>query len=258
MIKNLLVNLLDHDLEGLIAIASAETVEVEVEELDLCLLRELVDLADVLGRDAHFAWSVVSEQVDDLARPVVVQYILEMESERLLRHLGIPSQEDILSQTALLPEDGHRSPNLHMADQETARDDHDLLSLAEVRHIAHVIDASSVVSCASAVPHSARNQRQLHLYPVQRASSLCKVALDERREPATVDLLPDKVAIERQIPEVLMIACNQLQWVRALLLHPSHSTLARCGQIITIREVKAIFEVFLDILNYLQSLLGYS
>lgn len=60
MIKNLLIDLLDHDLESLIAVASAETVEVEVEELDLRLLRELVDLADVFSRDAHFARSVVS------------------------------------------------------------------------------------------------------------------------------------------------------------------------------------------------------
>ena len=157
MVKNLLINLLDHDLEGLIAVASAETVEVEVEELDLRLLRELIHLADVFSRDAHLTWSVVSEQIDDLARPVGVQYVLEMKSERLLSHLGIPSQENILSQAALLPEDGHRSPNLHMADEETARYDHDLLSLAEVRHIAHVVDASRVVSCACAVPHSTRN-----------------------------------------------------------------------------------------------------
>ena len=116
MVKNLLINLLDHDLEGLIAVASAETVEVKVEELDLRLLRELIHLADVFSRDAHLTWSVVSEQVDDLARPVGVQYVLEMKSKRLLSHLGIPSQENILSQAALLPEDGHRSPNLHMAD----------------------------------------------------------------------------------------------------------------------------------------------
>ena len=234
MVKNLLINLLDHDLEGLIAVASAETVEVEVEELDLRLLRELIHLADVFSRDAHLTWSVVSEQVDDLARPVGVQYVLEMKSERLLSHLGIPSQENILSQAALLPEDGHRSPNLHMADEETARYDHDLLSLAEVRHIAHVVDASRVVSCACAVPHSTRNQRELGLDSVQRAGCLRKVALDERREPATVDLLPDEVAIERQIPKVLMIARNQLQWIRALLLHPSQSTLPRRSQIITI------------------------
>ena len=116
MVKNLLINLLDHDLESLVAIASAETMEVKVKELYLRLLRELVDLADVLSRDTNFSWSVVSEQVDDLARPVGVQYILEMKSERFLGHLGIPSQENILSQTALLPEDGHRSPNLHMTD----------------------------------------------------------------------------------------------------------------------------------------------
>lgn len=157
MVKNLLINLLDHDLEGLVAVASAETVEVEVEELDLRLLRELIDLADVFSRDAHLTWCVVSEQVDDLARPVGVQYVLEMKSERLLSHLGIPSQENILSQAALLPEDGHRSPNLHMADEKTARYNHDLLSLAEVCHIAHVVDASRIVSCACAVPHSTRN-----------------------------------------------------------------------------------------------------
>ena len=113
-----------------------------------------------------------------------------------------------------------------MADQETARYDHDLLSLAEVRHVAHVVDASRVVSCAGAVPHSTRNQRELGLDSVQRTGCLCEVALDERREPAAVDLLPDEVAIERQIPEVLMIARNQLQWIRALLLHPRQSTLA--------------------------------
>jgi len=35
MVQNILVNLLNHDFQGLIAISAAEAVEIEVEELEL-------------------------------------------------------------------------------------------------------------------------------------------------------------------------------------------------------------------------------
>lgn len=72
MLKHVLVDLLNHHLEGLVAITAAEAMEVEVEELELAFMLELVYLAHELGSDAHLTRRVVPEQVDDLARAVSV------------------------------------------------------------------------------------------------------------------------------------------------------------------------------------------
>ena len=97
MVENLLVNLLDHHLERLVSITAAKPVEVEVEELDLGLLRELVDLPHVLCCDANFARRVVSEQIDDLAGAVGVKDVLKVQAEGFLGHLGVASEEDVFS-----------------------------------------------------------------------------------------------------------------------------------------------------------------
>ena len=255
MIENLLVHLLDHHLERLVAVAAAKPVEVKVEELDLGLLGELVHLPNVLSCDAHFTRCVVPEQVDDLAWSVRVKDVLEVQSEGLLGHFGVSSEENVLSQAPLLPEDGYRPAYLHVTDQEAPSDDHDLLRLAKVGHVAHVIDASRVIARPGSIPHSARNQRQLGLNTVQRPRCLRKVTLNQRREPATVHLLPDKVSVERQVPEVLLVTGDQLERIRYFLLHPGQTALARRCQIITVREVKAIFEVLFDIFHHLNRLL---
>ena len=201
-------------------------MEVKVEELDLGLLRELVDLPHVLCCDANFARRVVPEQVDDLAGAVGVKDVLEVQAEGLLGHLGVSSEEDVLSQAPLLPKDGHRAADLHMTDQEASSDDHDLLCLTKVGHIAHIIDTSRIVARSSAIPHSARNESQLSFNTVHGPRRLRKIALDQWCKPATVYLLPDEVPIEGQVPEVLLVAGNQLKWIRYFLLHPGQSALA--------------------------------
>ena len=108
-----------------------------------------------------------------------------------------------------------------MTDQESALNYDDLLCLAEVGNIAHIIDASSVITGASSVPHSAGNQRDLSIDPVELSGRLGEIALDQRSEPSTIDLLPDEVAVQGPIPEVLMVASDQLERVCVLLLHPS-------------------------------------
>ena len=128
-----------------------------------------------------------------------------------------------------------------MADKEASSDDHDLLRLTKVGHIAHIIDTSRIVARSSPIPHSARNERQLCLNTVHGPRCLRKIALDQRCEPTTVYLLPDEVPIEGQVPKVLLVAGNQLERIRYFLLHPGQSALARRCQIITVREVKAIF-----------------
>ena len=164
-----------------------------------------------------------------------------MQPKRFLGHLWVSRQEYILSQASLLPKDGDGAPDLHMADEEASTDDHDLLSLTKVGNIAHVIDASGVVASARSIPHSARNESQLSLQPAQLPSCLRKVALYERCEPPAVDLLPDEVAIKCPIPEILVVASNQLERIRILLLHPGEVTLAGGGQIIAVGEVEAIY-----------------
>lgn len=96
---------MDHNLEGLVAITTTKTMEVEVEEFDLGLLRELVNLSNILCRDTHFSGRVVPKQINDLTGSVRVENILKMESKWLLGHLWIPCQKDIFGKATLLPED---------------------------------------------------------------------------------------------------------------------------------------------------------
>ena len=230
-------------------------MEVEVEELDLGLLGKLVDLTNVLSRDSNFSRRVVPEQVDNLAGPVSVENVLKMEPERFLSHFRVPRQEDIFCKATLLPKDGNRAPDLHMTDQKAACNYHYLFSFAKVSDIAHIINASRIVARSGSIPHSAGNQSQLSLNPIQRPRRLRKGPLDQRRKPPTVNFLPDKVSIERQIPKILLVTGYQLEWISYLLLHPSESALAGRCQIITVGEIKAVLEVLFDILNHLNRLL---
>jgi len=152
--ENFLVNFLNHDFQGLVAVAATEAVEVEVQELELVLLREFVNLPDEFRRDANLPCRVISEQVNDLAGSISVYNPFEVHPKRLLCHLGVPRQVHFLSQASLLPENWNRSSDLYVTYQEAATNDHDLFSLAEVGHVALVVDASCVVSGARAMPHT--------------------------------------------------------------------------------------------------------
>ena len=138
-----------------------------------------------------------------------------------------------------------------MTDQESALNYDDLLCLAEVGNIAHIIDASSVITGASSVPHSAGNQRDLSIDPVELSGRLGEIALDQGSEPSTIDLLPDEVAIQGPIPEVLMVASDQLKRVSALLLHPGEAPLSGSSQIVAVGEVEAVFKVTFNIVDHL-------
>ena len=52
-----------------------------------------------------------------------------------------------------------------------------------------------------------------------------------------------------------MIASNEFHGVLALLLHPGMASLTRRRQVVAIGEIKAIFEIFLYVVNHLLCLL---
>ena len=182
-------------------------------------------LSNILGCNANLSWRVVAQQVNDLTRTVSVEDTFKVLSERLLRHLCITSEVNVFSQTSLLPEYGHRASDLHMTYQEALSDNHDLLSLAEVCYIALVIDTTGIVASTSSIPHATRNKRHLHVQAVNFAVHLTKVPLNQRCKPSDIDFLPEEVAVQCQVPEVLMIASNQLERVSALLLRPGDASL---------------------------------
>ena len=70
MVQNVLINLLDHDFEGLVTITPTKAMEVEVEEFDFGFLRVLIDLPDELRCDSYLSWRVVPQQVNYLNRSV--------------------------------------------------------------------------------------------------------------------------------------------------------------------------------------------
>ena len=197
MVQNILVNLLNHDFQRLIAISTTEAVEIEVEELELWLRWELIDLSDEFRRNSNLSWCVISQQVDDLARSICVKNVLEVQSKRLLRHLWIPSEEYILRQTSLLPEHWYGASNLDVRNQESAANYHDLFSFTKVSNVASVVDTPGVVPRARSIPHTSWDQGELGVEPVDGALSLRKVSLDQRCEPPAVDLLPNEIAIKR-------------------------------------------------------------
>lgn len=82
-------------------------MEVKVKELELVFLFVLVDVSDVLCRNAHLSRRVVAQQVNDITRPIGVHNVVEMQSKRLLGHLGVSRKVHFLGQTSLLPEDRH-------------------------------------------------------------------------------------------------------------------------------------------------------
>lgn len=154
MVKNVLIDLLNHDFESLVTVTSTKSVEVEVQELYFRFLRVLIHLPYELGCDSYLTSRVIPQQVNDMHRPIGINNILEMYSKGLLRHLRISSQVHFLSQTSLLPKDGYRASDLDMTDEESTTDNHNLLSFTAVSDISHVIDASGVVTSARSVPHS--------------------------------------------------------------------------------------------------------
>lgn len=87
MLHDLLINLLNHDFERLIAVTATESMEVEVQKLQLGLLREFIDLSYELGGDENLTRRVVSQQVDYLAGAVSTYDIFEMCAKGFLGHL---------------------------------------------------------------------------------------------------------------------------------------------------------------------------
>ena len=226
MLEYLLVALLDHNFQSLIPFTTAEAMEIEIQKLKLVLHLKLVNLPDILRSNPYFTRSIVPEQVDDIAGAIVVQDGFEMLTERFLSHFRIPGEVDFLSQTSLLPKNWHRASYLHMRDEEALRHDHYLLSFAEIGYVALVVDTPSIVPSARSVPHTPRDERDLHIDVVYQSSCLRKVALNQRSEPADVNFLPDKVSVQGKVPEVLLVACDKPQRVRVLLLHPGYAPLS--------------------------------
>lgn len=95
-----------------------------------------------------------------------------------------------------------------MADQLALCNDQYLFFLNEISYIALVVDTARIVACSCTLPHSAGDQRQLGFDTTDLTACLFKVALNQWSEPDHFDILPYKVTIERQIPEVLMVASD--------------------------------------------------
>ena len=116
MVEDVLVDFLNHNLQCLVTVTAAEAMEVEIEELELVLLRELMHLAHELGRDADLPGRIVPKQVDNAAGPVRLHNVFEVGAEGLLRHLGVARKVHLLFEAALLPKDRHGASDLDVAD----------------------------------------------------------------------------------------------------------------------------------------------
>ena len=184
-----------------------------------------MDVPNVLCRDAHLLGSRVPEKVDVVARSIGIEDSLVMPSEGSFVHLRVARQINFLFEAALLPENRDRATNLHVADHLAIGNNQDLLFLAEIGDIALIIDATRIITSARTLPHPSRNQSQLRVHAANLPTCLLEVALNEWRKPANINILPDEVAIERQVPEVFLVASDQLERVRALRLDPVDATL---------------------------------
>ena len=71
-----------------------------------------------------------------------------------LIHFWGARQVDLLLEAALLPEDRHRTTDLHMADQLALANDQYLFFLYEIGHIALIIDATGVIARTCTIPFS--------------------------------------------------------------------------------------------------------
>ena len=128
-----------------------------------------------------------------------------MPTKRPLIHFWGARQVDLLFEATLLPEDRYRTTDLHMADQLALANDQYLFFLYEIGHITLIIDTTGVIARTCTIPFSTGDQSELRIFLTNLTARLFKVALDQRSEPARVDLLPYKVAVKRQIPEIFMV-----------------------------------------------------
>ena len=158
MIYEILVYLLDHDFQGLILVTTAVVVEVKVQEFDVVLEVALVNLSHVLSGDAHFTGCFVAKEINYVNGPVCLDDIVDVGAEGLLRHLRVARDNDLFHDAFLLPEDGHGASYLYVAEQESAIDNEDLLSLALVTNIALIVNAASVIASTSSRVHPASQQ----------------------------------------------------------------------------------------------------
>lgn len=248
MLKEVCICLLHHNFQGLVLVAAAVVVEVKVQNFNFVFQVTLVDLAQVLGGDSHFAVACYhAQQVDDVHRAIGVHNILKVDSKCLFIQCGRPCQSHIFFQTFLFPEHWNRTSDLNMTHEELAGDNHDLFGFALIANVARIVDATRIVSSAGSVVNSARHEGNRHVYVVDFAVCLREVSLNQGREPSAVNLLVDEVAVKRQVPKVLVVTGDKLQRICVLGLHPLKSALSGARQVVAVRKVKAIFKQVLDV-----------
>lgn len=117
-----------------------------------------------------------------------------MQIELLLSHFGRPRYRNIFFDAELFPKDGHCAPNLHMRDHFTIYTQN-LLFFHMISNEAIIINSAGIVPRTCSFVHTSRYQSHSCRFIAQHACILPKKALNQRREPFTLNLLLLKLAV---------------------------------------------------------------
>ena len=132
-----------------------------------------------------------------------------------------------------------------------------LLGFHEISCVTRIIDTSRVEP--GACPHVAATgyQPQRDILVTEFALGDSSKALYDGREPAGVHVLITEILVQVDVPEVPMVARDDPHHVLGLLLQEFDPALSARRQVITIREVEAITEIFLQLVDVLRDIMNH-
>ena len=96
--------------------------------------------------------------------------------------------------------------------------------------------------CACSFVHPACDQANFYFNRADNSLNEAHVSLDQRSEPTTVDSLIYEIAEQFKVPEVSVVARDQIQRVVGLFLHPRETPLPGRCQVVPVCKVEAIVE----------------
>ena len=161
------------DLVELLAFAVGVEVEVNVGQPVLVGRVEAVEGLFPLAGQGLLAGLRVGQQVDHGQVAVPAQQVVHVLLKGLRAQLVRLGQAQVGSDPGLLPVHRHRASDLQVG-ENLVLDDHDLLSLHEIGHLAEPVDPAAVVPGAGPFAASPRDQRQAHVAGIED----CEEALD--------------------------------------------------------------------------------
>jgi hypothetical protein len=110
-----------------------------------------------------------------------------------------------------------------------------------------IINATRVISCASAMVHSPRYQAYFDGICPNNSLSIAYITIYQWGKPLWVHSMTDEIFIQSFVPEISTICGNQLKVIFTFGFQEFLSPLTAQSQIIAICKIEAIAKLFLHV-----------